>query len=67
MTVFKVTPGPVCGKCEQQMLWVAEHIVKKEPMQVFHCETCDRYAAAPLTRNNNAAPSVASASLVTGL
>jgi hypothetical protein len=43
---FQNIPGPICGKCQERMTWVAEHIVDSKPMQVFHCEACDKYAAA---------------------
>jgi hypothetical protein len=38
--------APVCGRCQQTMTWVSEQIVDNKPMQVFYCETCDKFAAA---------------------
>jgi protein-arginine kinase activator protein McsA len=57
--------GPTCGKCQQAMTWVAEQIVDTKPMQVFHCENCDKYAAA-LPGTNGVSTSIAPG-LVTGL
>jgi hypothetical protein len=55
--------GPICGKCQDRMTWVAEHIVSSKPMQVFHCQACDKYAAA--LPSTNSVPGGAAASKVT--
>jgi hypothetical protein len=47
------------------MTWVSEQIVDNKPMQVFHCENCDKYAAA-LPGTNGVSTSIAPG-LVTGL
>lgn len=39
------TLSPTCGKCQNRMVWVSEQEADDILMQVFHCETCDRYAA----------------------
>jgi hypothetical protein len=40
------------------MTWVSEQVVDNKPMQVFHCDTCEKYAAAaPGTENVPASPS----------
>ena len=36
---------PTCSKCQQLMVWRAEEIVNSRPVQVFHCEICDKYSA----------------------
>lgn len=46
MSRFKDMPAPTCGKCQQRMVWVSEQDVKNVPMQVFHCEACEKYAAS---------------------
>jgi hypothetical protein len=48
MISYQNIPGPICNKCEQCMRWASEQIVDLSPVQVFHCETCDKYAAASL-------------------
>jgi hypothetical protein len=45
MITSQAIKGPVCGKCKKRMTWVSEQIVDAKPMQVFHCETRDKYAA----------------------
>jgi hypothetical protein len=39
-------PGPLCSKCEQPMEWLSVQLVGTQPMNVFHCEACERFAAA---------------------
>ena len=51
MTVPQTT-FPICKKCAKPMTWVAEHFVESDPVEVFHCESCDRYAAAQLLVND---------------
>lgn len=46
-----VHPSPVCNRCNQFMVWAAEVIVAKVPVQVFHCVSCDKYAAAALSNS----------------
>jgi hypothetical protein len=63
MASFKKTPTPVCGKCQQPMSWISERVVDSRPIQIFHCEDCDRYeAVSPGTNgvNVNVAPNVES-------
>ena len=64
MTTFKDMPSPICGKCQQRMTWVSEQIVDSKPMQVFHCETCDKLAAA--LPSTNGVPTSAAPGIVTG-
>lgn len=39
------TRSPACIRCTQPMVWASEQIVSTKPVQVFHCEPCDKYAA----------------------
>lgn len=56
MTISQSIPGPISGKCQQHMAWTAQHIVDSKPIQVFRCETCDRYATELLKMSGIAAP-----------
>jgi hypothetical protein len=47
------------------MTWVAEYAVANKPMQVFKCESCDKYAAALAVTNG--AQTGAAPGAVTGL
>jgi hypothetical protein len=37
--------GPECSKCEQPMAWHSVQLAGKRSMNVFHCESCDKFAA----------------------
>jgi len=37
--------GPECSKCGKPMPWVAVELVDKKPINVFHCDSCDKFAA----------------------
>jgi protein-arginine kinase activator protein McsA len=65
MIMLKTITGPICNKCQEHMAWVSEQIVGNIPIQVFHCETCDKYAAE-LAGTNGVKAEVAPG-LVTGL
>jgi uncharacterized protein YlaI len=28
------------------MVWVGDKVIRNKPLQIFHCETCDKYAAS---------------------
>lgn len=44
------------------MLWVSEQLVQGKAVQVFHCESCDKYAAATPESNGVKTPLAATTS-----
>lgn len=58
MSASKNFQTPMCSKCQEPMLWVSEQIVLEKAVQVFHCETCDKYAAATADSNGVEAPTM---------
>jgi hypothetical protein len=38
--------GPECSRCQKPMEWLSVQFVGAQPVNVFHCETCEKFAAA---------------------
>jgi hypothetical protein len=38
--------GPECSSCRKPMEWLSVELVGTKPMNVFHCEACEKFAAA---------------------
>jgi protein-arginine kinase activator protein McsA len=53
MTQIQDIPGPICGRCQQHMVWINEQIVDGKPIEIFHCEACDKLAAALAPANGH--------------
>jgi protein-arginine kinase activator protein McsA len=51
MTQIQDIPGPICGRCQQHMVWINEQIVDGKTVEIFHCESCDKLAAAIASAN----------------
>ena len=40
------TPTEECFRCQKPMAWQSVLLVEAQPMNIFHCVTCDLLAAA---------------------
>ena len=46
MALTRTVLDPTCPSCHRLMLWHSVQLVDAQPINVFHCGRCDRFAAS---------------------